>query len=85
MRHPSSDGPSGKADALKKLVYYFRVFNQNRFFRFFVVKKGRGDITCTCNFRIFRVNLPDSENSRYFVKQYQIIMNDPRVYTIHIS
>ena len=56
MRHPSSDGPSGKADALKKLVYYFRVFNQNRFFRFFVVKKGRGDITCTCNFRIFRVN-----------------------------
>ena len=33
MGHPWSDGPSGKADALKKLVYYFRVFHQNMFFR----------------------------------------------------
>ena len=29
MGYPWSDGPSGKADALKKLVYYFRVFHQN--------------------------------------------------------
>ena len=52
IRHPWSDGPSGKADALQKVDYYFQDFNQSMF----PSQVTRGErVSVTFNLRIFHV------------------------------
>ena len=72
----TSDGPSGKADALQKVDRFFGNFNHSMFFHH--ESRGRGDrVYITFTSRIFHVNRTKYRNTcKIYKKQLNEIYHD---------